>query len=108
MDSSNERHVFECITHACATGGKQVRRRGSKARTASGPLLPAPCLLPAGTTPRLPVCHASLDRALSPQYFLISPKLLPDLEYGEATNISFVLNGVHNLPREAFSFANYA
>ena len=43
MDSTNERHVFECITHACREGGKQ--------------------------------------------YFLLTPKLLPDLDYGEETSV---------------------
>ena len=49
MDSTNERNVFECITHACREGGKQ--------------------------------------------YFLLTPKLLPDLEYGEETALQIVLNG---------------
>ena len=46
MDSHNERHVFECITHACRSGGKQ--------------------------------------------YFLLTPKLLPDLDYGEETALQLV------------------
>ena len=54
MDSTNERNVFQCITHACNQGGKQ--------------------------------------------YFLLTPKLLPDLDYGHETSIQLVLNGPYNLP----------
>ena len=63
MDSTNERNVFECITHACAEGGKQ--------------------------------------------YFLLTPKLLPDLDYGEETAIQLVLNGPHNVPRDKFTLADF-
>ena len=59
MDSSNERNVFQCITHACSQGGKQ--------------------------------------------YFLLTPKLLPDLDYGEDTAIQFVYNGPYMQAKEAFS-----
>ena len=64
MDSTNERHVFECITHACKEGGKQ--------------------------------------------YFLLTPKLLPDLDYGEETAIQLVLNGPYNASREALTLADWA
>jgi len=63
MDSTNERHVFECITHACREGGKQ--------------------------------------------YFLLTPKLLPDLDYGEETAIQLVLNGPYAVNRSAFTLAKY-
>jgi len=63
MDSHNERHVFECITHACRSGGKQ--------------------------------------------YFLLTPKLLPDLDYGEETALQLVLNGPFALPKASFSLAAY-
>ena len=106
MDSTNERHVFECITHACRGGAEG----GS-------------------------------------QYFLLTPKLLPDLEYGAGTAIQvgapaphtpqtpyfehtpqarpsptftlaltatcacaatqLVLNGPHNVDKSAFALANY-
>lgn len=59
MDSSNERNVFQCITHACSQGGKQ--------------------------------------------YFLLTPKLLPDLDYGEDTAIQFVYNGPYMQAKDAFS-----
>ena len=61
MDSTNERHVFECITHARREGGKQ--------------------------------------------YFLLTPKLLPDLDYGEDTAIQFVFNGAYMQSNAAFSLA---
>ena len=64
MDSTNERHVFECITHACKEGGKQ--------------------------------------------YFLLTPKLLPDLEYGEETAIQLVFNGPYNVTRESLTLADWA
>ena len=57
MDSTNERNVFECITHACREGGKQ--------------------------------------------YFLLTPKLLPDLDYGDDTVIQLVFNGPFALQRSA-------
>ena len=63
MDSTNERHVFECVTHACAHGGKQ--------------------------------------------YFLLTPKLLPDLEYGQQTAIHLVLNGPYNVPARQFTLADW-
>jgi len=59
MDSSNERNVFQCITHACSQGGKQ--------------------------------------------YFLLTPKLLADLDYGEDTAIQFVYNGPYMQAKDAFS-----
>ena len=61
MDSTNERNVFECITHACREGGKQ--------------------------------------------YFLLTPKLLPDLTYGDETALQFVFNGPYNAN---FELAGYA
>ena len=63
MDSTNERNVFECITHACREGGKQ--------------------------------------------YFLLTPKLLPDLDYGEDTAIQFVFNGPWMQPRSAISLDQF-
>jgi chromosome segregation ATPase len=63
MDSTNERFVFECITHACRSGGKQ--------------------------------------------YFLLTPKLLPDLDYGEETVLQLVMNGPYNLKREALSLDRF-
>ena len=41
------------------------------------------------------------------QYFLLTPKLLPDLDYGEETAIQLVLNGPHNLPRDQFTLADF-
>ena len=64
MDSTNERHVFECITHACREGGKQ--------------------------------------------YFLLTPKLLPDLDYGRETVIQLVLNGAYNVSGSKFNLGMYA
>jgi chromosome segregation ATPase len=63
MDSSNERNVFQCITHACSQGGKQ--------------------------------------------YFLLTPKLLPDLDYGEDTAIQFVYNGPYMKSRDAFMLSKF-
>ena len=63
QDSSNERNVFQCITHACSQGGKQ--------------------------------------------YFLLTPKLLPDLDYGEDTAIQFVFNGPWMQPRSAISLEQF-
>ena len=63
MDSTNERNVFECITHACREGGKQ--------------------------------------------YFLLTPKLLPDLEYGEETVLQIVFNGPYTAKREEFSLSMF-
>jgi len=63
MDSTNERNVFECITHACRDGGKQ--------------------------------------------YFLLTPKLLPDLEYGENTTVQLVYNGPYNVQRDSFNLEKY-
>jgi len=63
MDSTNERHVFECITHACREGGKQ--------------------------------------------YFLLTPKLLPDLDYGEETAIQLVFNGVHATNRAGLTLDKF-
>lgn len=63
MDSHNERHVFECITHACRSGGKQ--------------------------------------------YFLLTPKLLPDLDYGEETAIQLVINGPHAQSKSQLSLASF-
>ena len=64
MDSTNERHVFNCITHACREGGKQ--------------------------------------------YFLLTPKLLPDLDYGEDVVLQMVMNGPYNVDRAAFDLAQFA
>ena len=63
MDSSNERNVFQCITHACREGGKQ--------------------------------------------YFLLTPKLLPDLEYGEETALQIVYNGAFMENRDSFWLGKY-
>eukprot|EP00326_Haptolina_ericina_P027602 CAMPEP_0181194042 /NCGR_PEP_ID=MMETSP1096-20121128/14131_1 /TAXON_ID=156174 ORGANISM="Chrysochromulina ericina, Strain CCMP281" /NCGR_SAMPLE_ID=MMETSP1096 /ASSEMBLY_ACC=CAM_ASM_000453 /LENGTH=1098 /DNA_ID=CAMNT_0023283529 /DNA_START=32 /DNA_END=3328 /DNA_ORIENTATION=+ len=63
MDSTNERNVFECITHACNEGGKQ--------------------------------------------YFLLTPKLLPDLNYGEDTVIQIVYNGPYMEKKDVFSLATF-
>ena len=63
MDSTNERNVFECVTHACREGGKQ--------------------------------------------YFLLTPKLLPDLDYSDDTTIHLVYNGAYNLPRQQLTLADY-
>jgi len=61
MDSTNERNVFNAITHACSEGGKQ--------------------------------------------YFLLTPKLLPDLDYGRDTAIQFVFNGAYMQSNDALSLA---
>jgi len=63
MDSSNERNVFQCITHACSQGGKQ--------------------------------------------YFLLTPKLLPDLDYGQDTAIQFVYNGPFGKSRREFTLEKF-
>ena len=63
MDSTNERHVFECITHACKEGGKQ--------------------------------------------YFLLTPKLLPDLDYGEETAVQLVFNGPYAVNRAALTLNKF-
>jgi len=63
MDSSNERNVFDCVTHACRDGGKQ--------------------------------------------YFLLTPKLLPDLNYGEDTVIQLVFNGPYMQQRSVLALDNY-
>ena len=41
------------------------------------------------------------------QYFLLTPKLLPDLDYGRETSIHLVLNGAYNVNRAAFNLAKY-
>ena len=41
------------------------------------------------------------------QYFLLTPKLLPDLDYGEETAIQLVLNGPYNVSRSAFSLNDW-
>ncbi|KAL1498661.1 hypothetical protein AB1Y20_013974 [Prymnesium parvum] len=63
MDSTNERHVFECVTHACSTGGKQ--------------------------------------------YFLLTPKLLPDLPYGEETSVQVVFNGPWMEDKDKFNLKSF-
>ena len=63
MDSTNERNVFDCITHACREGGKQ--------------------------------------------YFLLTPKLLPDLDYGEDVCMQIVYNGPWNVTRDQLHLDMY-
>ena len=41
------------------------------------------------------------------QYFLLTPKLLPDLSYGDDTTIHFVFNGPYMLPREQLTLSDY-
>lgn len=38
-----------------------------------------------------------------PQYFLITPKLLPGLNYNDATTVLCVFNGPHHIPQSAFN-----
>jgi hypothetical protein len=41
-------------------------------------------------------------RPSTPQYFLVTPKLLPDLDYNEATTILSVFNGPHMIDQEDY------
>ena len=41
------------------------------------------------------------------QYFLLTPKLLPDLDYSDDTTIHLVYNGAYNLPRQQLTLADY-
>mmetsp|Transcript_22752 Transcript_22752/g.75462 ORF Transcript_22752/g.75462 Transcript_22752/m.75462 type:complete len:1094 (-) Transcript_22752:181-3462(-) len=41
------------------------------------------------------------------QYFLLTPKLLPDLDYGEDCAIQLVFNGPHNRRRDQFDLSRF-
>jgi chromosome segregation ATPase len=41
------------------------------------------------------------------QYFLLTPKLLPDLSFDERTNVICVFNGPHNLKHTSFDFRKF-
>ena len=38
---------------------------------------------------------------------LLTPKLLPDLDYSDDTTIHLVYNGAYNLPRQQLTLADY-
>jgi chromosome segregation ATPase len=41
------------------------------------------------------------------QYFLLTPKLLPDLSFDEKTNVICVFNGPHNLPHSKYNLETF-
>ncbi len=41
------------------------------------------------------------------QYFLLTPKLLQDLSYGDKTNVLCVFNGLHNLPHSKYKLDRF-
>ena len=41
------------------------------------------------------------------QYFLLTPKLLPDLSFDEKTNVICVFNGPHNLPHSKYNLKKF-
>lgn len=44
---------------------------------------------------------------LSAQYFLLTPKLLPDLAFDDKTNVICVFNGPHNLPHSKYNLKKF-
>jgi hypothetical protein len=41
------------------------------------------------------------------QYFLLTPKLLPDLSFDNKTNVICVFNGPYNLPHSNYSLKRF-
>jgi structural maintenance of chromosomes protein 5 len=41
------------------------------------------------------------------QYFLLTPKLLPDLSFDEKTNVICVFNGPQNLPHSKYNLRKF-
>lgn len=41
------------------------------------------------------------------QYFLLTPKLLPDLAFDDKTNVICVFNGPENLPHSKYSLKEF-
>jgi structural maintenance of chromosomes protein 5 len=41
------------------------------------------------------------------QYFLLTPKLLPDLSFDNKTNVICVFNGPHNLPHANYNLHRF-
>ncbi len=41
------------------------------------------------------------------QYFLLTPKLLPDLSFDERTNVICVFNGPKNMPHNEYSLNRF-
>ena len=41
------------------------------------------------------------------QYFLLTPKLLPDLSFDDRTNVICVFNGPYNLPHTKYNLRNF-
>ena len=41
------------------------------------------------------------------QYFLLTPKLLPDLSFDEKTNVICVFNGPHNLAHSKYNLEQF-
>lgn len=52
-------------------------------------------------------CITSACRDMGKQYFLLTPKLLPDLDYGENCVIQLVFNGPYMPSADTFDLANY-
>jgi structural maintenance of chromosomes protein 5 len=46
-------------------------------------------------------------RPRTPQYFLVTPKLLPDLDYNEATTVLSVFNGPHMIDQEDYDVKQF-
>jgi hypothetical protein len=41
------------------------------------------------------------------QYFLLTPKLLPDLAFDDKTNVICVFNGPHNMPHTKYDLKRF-
>lgn len=41
------------------------------------------------------------------QYFLLTPKLLPDLSFDDKTNVICVFNGPHNLKHSSYNLKQF-
>jgi len=50
---------------------------------------------------------AAATRPGLPQYFLITPKLLPGLTYNKATTILCVFNGPHHIPQSEYNLTKF-
>ena len=50
---------------------------------------------------------ANSCRKLFAQYFLLTPKLLPDLNFDERTNVICVYNGPKNLPHTKYNLEHF-
>ena len=56
----------------------------------------------------MPLHVGALMRMLvPPQYFLLTPKLLPDLDYGQDTAIQFVYNGPFMIDNNSLTLSTY-